>query len=292
MSRETTCATPTNLLMKVQSFSSFSKCGIDKFESRAFESGDYKWKMIIYPNGYYGDDDNISVYFYIADTYSLTVDSDFKAIITFYIYNQKKDKYSSFRGTARFNVLKTKWGISKVISKKTLMDPSNGYVRDDICVFGAEVFVIKKQHPIGEFLRLVEHTTPTKHKWTIPNFSKVEDVWGSEEFFVGHHKWKVNLHPKGVASLPKGRYMSFFLEPRGFPPHRRVKAEVSMHIISVLNGLERSKTYNHWFTASGEERGFPKFIEIADMIAGGFLHRDCCFVEVEITVQAIAKADH
>ena len=43
MSIETTYATPGNLLMKIESLSSFSKCGIDKFKSGAFESGGYKW---------------------------------------------------------------------------------------------------------------------------------------------------------------------------------------------------------------------------------------------------------
>ena len=89
----------------------------------------------------------------------------------------------------RIHALGTKCGISKVISKKTLMDPSKGYVVGDSCVFGADVFVIKKEQLISECLRLVEHTTPTKRKWTIPNFSKLGDVWGSEEFSVEKYKW-------------------------------------------------------------------------------------------------------
>ncbi|KAG6422875.1 hypothetical protein SASPL_113257 [Salvia splendens] len=94
----------------------------------------------------------------------------------------------------------------------------------------------------------------TRREWTIPNLSKLGDVWSSEEFSVENYKWKVNLHPKGVVSLAKGScYMSLFLEPKGFPPHRRVKAEVSMRILII--GL----------TASGVEQGFPEFIKIDDM---------------------------
>lgn len=46
--------------------------------------------------------------------------------------------------SSQFNSLFTKRGFTKLISKKTLIDPSKGYVVDDCCVFGAEVFVIKK----------------------------------------------------------------------------------------------------------------------------------------------------
>ncbi|XP_042064179.1 uncharacterized protein LOC121807905 [Salvia splendens] len=221
MSRETT-ATPGNLLMKIESLSSFSKCGIDKFESRAFESGGYKWKMIFYPNGYFGDDngnDNVSVYFSIVD----------RTLI-----------------------------LCLLTGRKTLMDPSKGYA-----------------------LKLVEHTTPTKREWTIPSFSKLEDVWGkSSPLEITNGKLTfIQRDCQKAATCP-----SLFLEPKDFPPHRRVKAEVLMRIVSKLNG------FNHWFTASGGEQGFPEFKKNADMDAGGFLHRDCCFVDVEITVQAVAKA--
>ncbi|XP_047978778.1 uncharacterized protein LOC125220668 [Salvia hispanica] len=68
------------------------------------------------------------------------------------------------------------------------MNPTNGYVVDDNCVFGAEVLVIKSER-VNECLRLVKDAAPTKHEWKIPNFSKLGDVWESEDFDVGNYKW-------------------------------------------------------------------------------------------------------
>lgn len=40
--------------------------------------------------------------------------------------------------------MKTEWGFDRFLRIQTLTDPSNGYIRDDFCLFGAEVFVIKR----------------------------------------------------------------------------------------------------------------------------------------------------
>ncbi|EYU41000.1 hypothetical protein MIMGU_mgv1a026528mg, partial [Erythranthe guttata] len=86
--------------------------------------------------------------------------------------------------TRRFQAMKSEWGISKFISKKFMSDPSNGYLVDDNCVLGAEVFV--------------NVVTPYKRNWKIPNFSKLGKVWNSEQFSAGGHKYgKINLYPKG-----------------------------------------------------------------------------------------------
>ncbi|EYU41021.1 hypothetical protein MIMGU_mgv11b020273mg, partial [Erythranthe guttata] len=47
--------------------------------------------------------------------------------------------------TRRFLEMKTQWGFSKFISKKVMSEESNGYIVDDTCVFGPEVFVVKKE---------------------------------------------------------------------------------------------------------------------------------------------------
>lgn len=44
---------------------------------------------------------------------------------------------------------------------------------------------------------------------------------------------------------------------------------------------------DHWFTPSAEDWGLRKFISVADMNNRGFLVDDCCFLEVEISVQAL-----
>ncbi|XP_042064177.1 ubiquitin C-terminal hydrolase 13-like [Salvia splendens] len=175
--------------MKIQCFSLLSNYAIDEYESRVFESGVYKWKLIIYPNGDTDEDYTFSVSFSIADIDYLPAGWEVNAIFAFFIHNQIKDNYVCFRGPARrFNAVIPRWGLSKLISKETLMEPTNGYVADDNCVFGAEVLVVKSER-VNEFTR--------------------------------------------------------------------------------------------WFTSSCTGWGFHEFVSIADMTD------DCCFVEIEITLQAV-----
>lgn len=65
------------------------------------------------------------------------------------------------------------------------MDPSNGYLVDDNCVFGAEVFVIKRQRVV-ECLSLLNATDPFKRDWKVP---RLGDVWNSEVLVAGGFKW-------------------------------------------------------------------------------------------------------
>ncbi|KAL3641581.1 hypothetical protein CASFOL_012396 [Castilleja foliolosa] len=56
-------ASPAHFLIKIDSFSLFGKHGIDKFETKEFESGDYNWRLVIYPNGHgTGNDDDKAGY--------------------------------------------------------------------------------------------------------------------------------------------------------------------------------------------------------------------------------------
>ncbi|KAL3824143.1 hypothetical protein ACJIZ3_020172 [Penstemon smallii] len=76
------------------------------------------------------------------------------------------------RGRARrFHAVKTEWGFPNFISKQSLVDPSNGFIVDDKCIVGAEVFVIKSQGVI-ERLSLLKVGLPYERTWNIPDFSQ------------------------------------------------------------------------------------------------------------------------
>lgn len=92
----------------------------------------------------------------------------------------------------RFHRLKNQWGFDQFIPIRTFNDVSNGYLLDDSCVFGAEVFVTKEiRSGKGECLSMIKDTVSTKHVWKIENFSKLIDSENheSQEFFAGDQKW-------------------------------------------------------------------------------------------------------
>ena len=100
----------------------------------------------------------------------------------FYRY-QKKERL--FRG------IKLEWGYDKVIPLKTFNDASNGYLVDDTCVFGAEVFV-SKQRSIDkeECLALIKDSITKKSVIRFDNYSKLTgESHYSAPFSDGNHKW-------------------------------------------------------------------------------------------------------
>ncbi|EYU25597.1 hypothetical protein MIMGU_mgv1a018440mg, partial [Erythranthe guttata] len=111
--------------------------------------------------------------------------------------------------TLCFQATKSEWGISKFISRKVLSDPSNGYITDDSCVFGAEVFVVKRELVIERVL-LTNVNTYYNHALEISGFSQFPQRWVSEEFDAGHQKWKILLYPKGNAE-GTGSHVSIYL---------------------------------------------------------------------------------
>ncbi|KAL8041226.1 hypothetical protein ABFX02_10G151900 [Erythranthe guttata] len=280
-----------HFLTKIESFSLLSEYGIEKYETRVFESGDYKWRLIIYPDGNESQDkgNHVSVYLAMADTSSLPVDWEIDAIFTIFLYNQISDKYLCYR--VSFNETKFKWGFPKLISKKKLRDQSNGYLVHDTLVLGAEVFVCKRQQRVTESVTLHRPTkSPQKREWKIQGFSKLgNDPWFSEEFTIRSLDWKMRLYPNGYQSS-KGRAMSMFLtcvSAKHFDAHTKVKVRF---IVSVKGGSNSDARYNtenlnEWFTSSNRSWGQLEFIEHDEL--QGFIVDDCFTLEVNICVQLI-----
>ncbi|EYU18580.1 hypothetical protein MIMGU_mgv1a025984mg, partial [Erythranthe guttata] len=301
-----------HFLTKIESFSLLSEYGIEKYETRVFESGDYKWRLIIYPDGNESQDkgNHVSVYLAMADTSSLPVDWEIDAIFSIFLYNQISDKYLCYR--VSFNETKFMWGFPKLISKKKLRDQSNGYLVHDTLVLGAEVFVCKRQQRVTESVTLHRPTkSPQKREWKIEGFSKLgNDPWFSEEFTIISLDWysslsiifvkyftclsysyfkfiffqlrKMRLYPNGYQSS-KGRAMSMFLtcvSAKHFDAHTKVKVRF---IVSVKGGSNSDARYNtencklSW--------GQLEFIEHDEL--QGFIVDDCFTLEVNICVQLI-----
>ncbi|KAG8366333.1 hypothetical protein BUALT_Bualt17G0068900 [Buddleja alternifolia] len=288
---ETREVSPSHFLFKIKSFSLLSENGFDKYETTNFVVGDYKWRLILYPNG--RDDgnkeDHISVYLAIADTSSLPARWEVNAIFSIFLLNQKLDNFLSLRGRIRrFHAVNPEWGFSKFISKKSFTDPCNGYLVDDNCVFGAEVFVIKSQGAV-ECLSNLKPGNPYKHSINISNFSKLGNLWNSENFVLGDRTWSIRVYPRGDGK-GKDKDVSIFLYLVGSEPHK-VKVKYSIAIKNQFTDEHRVENVSRWFIPNGEGWGWSSFIPIKDMIDSkkGFLVEDCCVVEVEILLPAISQ---
>lgn len=85
--------------------------------------------------------------------------------------------------------MKTKWGITQCIDLKSFHDPLNGYLIDDTCIFGAEVFVVKCVSK-GECLSMIKEPAACYYLWKITEFSKlINETYESEPF--GDYNWYI-----------------------------------------------------------------------------------------------------
>nr|XP_008359952.1 MATH domain and coiled-coil domain-containing protein At3g58210-like [Malus domestica] len=182
-------------------------------------------------------------------------------------------------------------GIDKLISLKEFTDASNGYLVNDDCVVGAEVFVCKEKRAAkAEFLSMSYYSFTYKHVWNVENFSKLDAILDSEPFTVGNKKWKIVLHPKGDSN-GKGTHISLFLalaDPETLPPRSKTCVEFSLRIVYRMNRKTNhcQKATNQWFDASSPSWGWSHFIALDTFSKAGkgdFV-KDTCLVEAEVTV--------
>lgn len=94
----------------------------------------------------------------------------------------------------RFHRAKKESGFDRLITLETFNAAANGYLIDDSCVFGVEVFEVKDTG-IGETIKMIEDPLEVTFDWKVCEFSRVckEKLNGenliSEEFTVGKSKW-------------------------------------------------------------------------------------------------------
>ncbi|KAG5576174.1 hypothetical protein H5410_056308 [Solanum commersonii] len=144
--------------------------------------------MIICPDGDGNVDghNHISVCLAIAETSPIQSCWEVNATFSFLFFDQIHGKYLVMRGMEQhFHNIKTKWGFSKCISHETFRVPSNGYLVNDRCVFGVDVYIIKN-HGVGECLSpSLNGMKSYKHEWNIFEFTKLKTIVYSQEFTIG-----------------------------------------------------------------------------------------------------------
>ena len=93
----------------------------------------------------------------------------------------------------RFHPMKTTWGFAKLLPLATFENPFNGYLVDDTCVFGAEIFVINQT---SNWESISFSKSPNIYNatftWQIEKFSELnEDPYQSQVFTVEGKNWYI-----------------------------------------------------------------------------------------------------
>ncbi|KAJ0092357.1 hypothetical protein Patl1_24777 [Pistacia atlantica] len=221
---------PTHYQVIIQSFSLLSK-NAEKYESAEFEAGGYKWKLVLHPSGNKSKnvEDHISLYLAMADATSLPSHGRCNFSPYWLGDSQRKQR--------RFRRLTPEWGFDQFIPITVFSDSSNGYLVDDTCELGAEVFVRKERSTgKGECLKMIKDPGGFNHLWKIENLEK-----------------KMQLYPKGIDS-GTGSHLSLYLvlaDLASLTPPPKIYADYSLVLSNEVgtNGVSyKGKTYSYTAT--------------------------------------------
>ncbi|ONI27845.1 hypothetical protein PRUPE_1G107700 [Prunus persica] len=292
---------PTHYTMKIQSFSFLYKNNVASIESGDFKAGGYKWKLRLYPNGYLKKNvvDHISFYLVISGSAYFQDGWELNAFFRLFLLDQIKGTYlvledankkvKCFHGKMLYS------GFDQFIPLESFVDPSNGYLIDDTCVFGAEVFVSEKSRIVREdCLSMIKNPVMYQHAWKIEKFSELKSGYYSVAFKAGDYKWKILIYPKGYG-LGKGSHLSLDLKlsnPKTLPPGSGIFAAYCVRIVDQKHTKHVFVKGYNWFSASRLAQGWQRLIKL-DLFrraGSGFLKKDTCLLEAEVTVHGISKA--
>lgn len=95
--------------------------------------------------------------------------------------------------------LKTQWGFPQLFSLKNFRKRSNGFLVDDSCTLGAEVYVIKPSSGTKESLNLWKNPPSNTQDWTFHNWSTLGPHQDSPTFYIGRR----NRYIPSTKSLQK-----------------------------------------------------------------------------------------
>ncbi|KAL6347112.1 hypothetical protein AAG906_012363 [Vitis piasezkii] len=289
---------PAHYLFRVESLSVLLNTDTEKYESGSFEVGGYKWRLCIYPNGNKKSDGegHISLYLEISDAQNLPLGWEVTVNFKLFVFNHIHEKYLTVQdadGKVRhFNVMKTRCGFAQFLSLDVLKDPRNGYLMDDSCIFGAEVFVIKYSGK-GECLSMIKHPVDGTFTWAIENFSTLnEEVLRSEIFTVKEFQWKLSLYPEGIGKA-KNKSLSLFLGLAEALHHpTKFYAEFELLIKNQCGGRHAKSKTEIWFCDSKKIWGFPDMVSLSDLNhnkLNGYILKDTLIAEVKITLMTHLK---
>ncbi|BFG14827.1 hypothetical protein CerSpe_011010 [Prunus speciosa] len=301
VSRPFSDSPPTHYTLKIEAFSLLKKYSTSqgRFESGEFDAGGYKWNLVVYPNGNKKKhvEDHISVYLKMAGANSLHIGWEVSADFRLFLLDQNTGKYLVLQD-ANLNKMclhraMLEMGFDRVIPLNAFADASNGYLIDDKCVFGAEVFVCKERRAgKADCLSGINFPSMNKYVWKIEKVSKSKtECLESQPFNAGGQTWKIKLYPKGADN--GSTHVSIYLilaNPEKLSPGSKILTEYTLRIVDQLNAEHFYSKGIQWLSASGI--GWSNFITLGNFkqLDKGYLLKDTCLIEAEVTVHGIAKA--
>ncbi|XP_060963248.1 MATH domain and coiled-coil domain-containing protein At3g58380-like isoform X2 [Cannabis sativa] len=122
----------------------FSKLRVKRLYSHIFNVGDFKWRILVFPEG--NNVDYLSVYLDVADPVTVPHECCRNALFSLSVINQIHSEHTITKAIEHeFKAGEKDCGFTSFVPLIDLYDSSKGYLVNDICIVKAEVTLKKKQ---------------------------------------------------------------------------------------------------------------------------------------------------
>ncbi|WCJ19475.1 TRAF-like family protein [Euphorbia peplus] len=265
---------PAHYIFKINNFSFLlSNPDFDKYQSTDFDVAGYKWKLCV---GLTGDNNRfISLYLVFSESNSIASErGEVNVYFKLFVYNKILDKYLTVQDSngsvRRFHQIKKEWGFDQLIPLNVFNDASNGYLVDDCCIFGAELFVLENPSIRRGECASIKHlpNSDNTYDWYIRSFPSLQnESYRSNQFVIGGYKWTLLLYPNGDSSAANRQSLSLFLSLDDQETLQLCQRLCTRYILRVTDHdtyhsrhHERRDTGEH--SASSRSCGFSDFMPI------------------------------
>ncbi|KAM7267186.1 hypothetical protein ACFE04_009352 [Oxalis oulophora] len=274
---------PSHFVWKIESFSKLLDAGWDKIESGSFEVDGRKWMLTLYPSGdtNHQGHGHISLYLSLLDTEELPISWELFVKFQFLVLDQIHDKYlvvQDVNEVCRFQRMRTELGFPQLLSLRDFKNSSNGYLLEDCCVFGVDVFVMKAATRGESFSTVKPLTSGNSYTFKIEKFSTIDKEYvESEVFTIQGTKWMLRLFQQD-----KNNNVALYLFLSSNPQdcNSKVYATCNAKMIDQVNGVQLVTRSEYHFS---KEYGFEIFsIPLSDVkdASTGYLVNDTILLKV------------
>lgn len=285
---------PPAHIFEIKSFSLLCKDNIQRHEFDTFEAGGLNWKLCLYPEGCKERNGSGYISLYLEILKEGTFPSGWEVNVNFkmFVFDQIRNKYHIFQdadGVPKcFNGITKELGFTHLVSQKTFNDPQSGFLVNDRCLFGLEIFIIR--HMCNKDIMTKDPANCSTYTWPIYNFSTLNSkIHESETFTICGRKWHLAIYPKGDTKEVADKWLSLYLylvNAKSLPLKQEYKIKCNFRIRDQVtsNHFQMSLT-NTFRYPPWKAWGFSKFISLVDLLneSKGYIREDTLIIEVIFT---------
>ncbi|CAO2842826.1 unnamed protein product [Amaranthus hypochondriacus] len=286
---------PSHFIFEIESYAEIKKAlldaNLDVFETPQFSVGGVDWALRIYPNGKSKvGEQHVSLYL-TRKKDPANRPSEVTVTIKFFIQDQISGEYLVIEdlGERSFDVRAREWGIPKVIKTEDFNKESNGFIFEDRCTFGAEVYITSgepKYSNISVVKNIPKRIYYVRFDLPLPRSETMESDIFTTKFDGEDYKWRLVLYRDGYeagSSTHHSLYMKL-LDKNNLSGGKSMLVNFNLRILNNATGAYEFGTTAvlDWYNYDKDSAGYPTFMSRGRLFSPvhGYVQDNNAYVEV------------